>query len=419
MIIAIIALLFVSLFFSGSETALTATNKMKLQTQARKGDEKSEKLSNLVSKPEQFITSILIGNNISNIILPTLVTMVAIDYGLNVAIASAVLTVTIIVFAEVIPKSIAAAFPERIAYVVYPVVRFVIIILKPVTLLLNALTGFIIRVLSKGEQQNDSVSRDEIRAMVDIARTEGIFKKEESHRIKGVLEFQNLNVKDALKTPRVDIMALPQTADFEEVRNIAVENPFTRYPIYDENIDNIVGVFHTKYLLSWSMESEKTLESYSDMDPLIVFEFHSIEWVFRKMTQEKKHMAIVLDEYGGTEGIISHEDIIETLIGQEIEDEMDKESEALVEKMTETEIICHGKIPLHRLNVIFHTEIPEEEDVLSGYLLKEFHYFPVEGEKLIRDGLTFNILSTEERTLNRVQIKKGAETPQTNNGEHK
>jgi Mg2+/Co2+ transporter CorB len=412
-IIAVIALLFLSFFFSGSETALTATNKMKLQTGVRNGEKKSEKLLNLVSKPDQFITSILIGNNIANILAPILVTMIAIDYGWNVGITSAVLTVTIIVFSEVIPKSIAAAFPERIAYIVHPIIRFVITILKPVTFLLNALTSFIIRILSKGEPQNDSVSRDEIRAMVDIARTEGIFKKEESHRIKGVLEFQDLNVKDALKTPRVDIMALPQTADFEEVRNIAVENPFTRYPIYDENIDSIVGVFHTKYLLSWSMESEKTLESYSDMDPLIVFEFHSVEWVFRKMTQEKKHMAIVLDEYGGTEGIITHEDIIETLLGLEIEDEMDQASEALVEKMTETEIICHGKIPLHRLNMIFHTQIPEEEDVLSGFLLKEFHYFPEEGETLKRDSLLFKVLSTEDRTLNRVQIKKEEKSPST------
>jgi Mg2+/Co2+ transporter CorB len=404
--IAIIILLFVSCFFSGSETALTATNKMKLETRARNGDKKSDKLLGLVSKPDQFITSILIGNNIANIILPTLVTMVAIDFGLNVAIASAALTVTIIVFAEVLPKSVAAAFPERVAYLVHPVIRFVIFILKPVTFLLNALTSLVVRFLSRGEPENDSLSRDEIRAMVDIARTEGIFKKEESYRIKGVLDFQNLNVKDALKTPRVDIMALPHTANFEEVRNIAVENPFTRYPIYDENIDNIIGVFHTKYLLSWSMEAEKTLESYSDMDPLIVFEFHSIEWVFRKMTQEKKHMAIVLDEYGGTEGIITHEDIIETLIGQEIEDEMDDENEALVEKITDTEIICHGKIPLNRLNTTFQTQIPEEEDVLSGYLLKEFKYFPEEGEAFKKDGLIFTILGTEERSITRVRITK-------------
>ncbi|WP_233879796.1 hemolysin family protein [Virgibacillus halodenitrificans] len=408
MIIAIIVLLFVSFFFSGSETALTATNKMRLQSKANNNDKKSEKLLNLVSKPEEFITTILIGNNIANILLPTLVTMVAIDYGINVAVASAVLTIVIIIFSEVIPKSVAATFPDRISYIIYPVIRAIVLLFKPLTVILNAMTGFIIKFLSKGQEDSTSISKDEIRAMVDIARTEGIFKQDESYRIKGVLEFNNLNVKDALKTPRVDIVALPHTADFEEVRNMAIENPFTRYPIYEEDIDNIVGVFHSKYVLSWSIDPDKSLESYSDMDPLIVFEFHSIEWVFRKMMQEKKHMAIVLDEYGGTEGILTHEDILEVLLGLEIEDEMDKGNEPLVEKVTNTEIICNGKIPLHRLNTIFHTDIPEEEDVLAGYLLREFNYFPSEGETLERNNLTFKVLSVDDRMLKRVQIMKNS-----------
>lgn len=406
MIIAIIILILTSFFFSGSETALTATNKMRLQS---KQDKKSKKLLDIVSKPEQFITAILIGNNISNILLPTLVTMVALEYGFSVGLASAILTVVIIIFAEVIPKSVAAAFPDRISYIVYPVIRFVIMIFKPLTFILNAITGFIIRSLSKGQDKEASVSKEEIRAMVDIARTEGIFKQDESHRIKGVLEFNNLNVKDALKTPRVDLVGLPNNATFEEARDVAIQNPFTRYPIYEEDVDNIVGVFHSKYLLSWSIDPDQTLESFSDMDPLIVFEFHSIEYVFRKMMQEKKHMAVVLDEYGGTEGIITHEDIIEVLIGLEIEDETDIVSEALVEKVTDKEIVCHGKIPLHRLNTIFHTEIPEEEDVLAGYLIKEFNYFPEDGETLTTAGLTFNILRTDDRTLKRVQILKEPE----------
>ncbi|RIU92650.1 hemolysin family protein [Oceanobacillus picturae] len=403
MIIAIIILILTSFFFSGSETALTATNKMRLQS---KEDKKSKKLLDIVSKPEQFITAILIGNNISNILLPTLVTMVALEYGFSVGLASAILTVVIIIFAEVIPKSVAAAFPDRISYIVYPVIRFVIIIFKPLTFLLNSITGFIIRILSKGQDKEASVSKEEIRAMVDIARTEGIFKQDESHRIKGVLEFNNLNVKDALKTPRVDLVGLPNNATFEEARDVAIQNPFTRYPIYEEDVDNIIGVFHSKYLLSWSIDPDQTLESFSDMDPLIVFEFHSIEYVFRKMIQEKKHMAVVLDEYGGTEGIITHEDIIEVLIGLEIEDETDVVSEALVEKVSDKEIVCHGKIPLHRLNTIFHTNIPEEEDVLAGYLIKEFNYFPEDGETLTAAGLTFTILRTDDRTLKRVQILK-------------
>lgn len=406
MIIAIIVLLFVSFFFSGSETALTATNKLKLQTRADNQDKKAGKLLKVVSKPEEFITAILISNNVSNIILPTLVTMLAVEYGFNVALGSAILTITIILFSEVIPKSVAATFPERIAFMVYPVIKIVMFILKPLTLLLNGITGVIIKQLSKGQENNASVSKAEIRSMVEVARTEGVFKREESYHIKGVLDFYNLDVKDVMKTPRVELVALPHTAGYEEARNIAIQNPYTRYPIYKGNMDVLVGVFHSKYLLSWSIKPEKSLQSFSDMDPMVVYEFHSIEWVFRKMTQEKKHMAVVLDEYGGTEGVLTHEDIIESMIGLEIEDEMDHASEALVEKVTDKEIICDGKIPLYRLNSIFFTKIPEEEDVLNGYLLKELNHFPVEGELLEKYDLDFKILAVEGRTIKRVQIVK-------------
>jgi putative hemolysin len=405
-IIAIIFLLFVSFFFSGSETALTATNKMRLQTKANNNDKKAENLLNLVSKPSEFITTILIGNNIANILLPTLVTTLAIQYGFSVGIASAILTVTIIVFSEVLPKSVAAAFPDRISFLVYPVIRFFVIVFKPITFVLNWLTGFITRALSKDQTNDASISKEELRTMVDIADLEGTFNKAESHRIKGVLDFYSLNVKDALKTPRVEIIAFPSTASFEEVRDVVMQNPYTRYPVYNENIDDIVAVFHSKQLISWSTELEKPLEAFSDTNPLIVYEFHSIEWVLNKMTKEKKHMAIVLEEYGGTEGILTHEDVIEAMLGFEIEDETDREGEALVEKLTETEIICDGKITLHRLNSIFYTEIPEEEDVLAGYLLKEMNDFPKEGQVIERNNLSFIILKTEDRAIRKVQIIK-------------
>ncbi|GAA0593159.1 CNNM domain-containing protein [Virgibacillus siamensis] len=406
MIIAIIFLLVVSFFFSGSETALTATNKMRLQTKASNGDNKSGKLLKLVSRPSEFITTILIGNNIANILLPTLVTTLAIQYGINVGIASAVLTITIIVFSEVIPKSVAAAFPERISFLVYPIIRFFVTIFKPITFVLNWLTGSITKTLSKGEAEPVSVSKEELRAIVEIADSEGMLKKDESYRIKGVLDFHNLNVKDVLKTPRVDIVALQHTAGYEEVRDVVIQNPFTRYPIYDDDIDNIVAVFHSKYLIQWSTMPDKPLKSLSDTSPLIVYEFNSIEWVFRQMTKEKKHMAVVLDEYGGTEGIVTHEDIIETMIGLEIKDEIDSESNSMVEKLTETEIICDGKITLHHLNSIFNTSIPEDEDVLAGYLLKEFNHFPAGGEVMERKDLTFKIMEVEDRTISKVQISK-------------
>ncbi|RKD76003.1 Mg2+/Co2+ transporter CorB [Sinobaca qinghaiensis] len=406
MIIAIIILLFVSFFFSGSETALTATNKMKLQTKAENGDKKAGKLLDLLSRPSEFITTILIGNNIANILLPTLVTALAIQYGVSIGIASAILTVIIIIFSEVIPKSIAATFADRISPVVYPIIRFFVIIFKPVSLVLNKLTGAITKVLSKGQAQEASVSKEEFRTMVDIAGSEGTFNEAESHRIKGMLDFHNLNVKDVLKTPRVEVEALPLSASFEEVRDVVIAKPYTRYPVYDNDIDDIVSVFHSKYLISWAMEAERPLEAFSSADPLIVYEFHKIEGVFRRMTKEKKHMAIVLDEYGGTEGILTHEDIIEAMIGLEIEDEMDVEEDASIEKVSNTEVVCDGKVTLRRLNSVFNTRIPEEEDVLAGYLLKEHNGFPEQGEKLKLEELTFEILETKGRTISRVRIEK-------------
>lgn len=379
---------------------------MRLKTSANNGDKKSQKVLELVSKPSEFITTILIGNNIANIILPTLVTAIAIDYGIHIGLASALLTILIIIFAEVLPKSVAAAFPDKISALVYPVIRFFVIIFKPVTIILNGLTGSITRVLLKGKADEVSISKEEFKTMVDIADSEGTFGKSESSRIKGVLDFHNLNVKDILKTPRIDLVALPTDSTYEEVRELVLQHPFTRYPIYKGDIDNIIGMFHSKYLIQWSLEPEKPLKNYCDNDPLFVYEFHSVEWIFLKMTKEKKHMAIVLDEYGGTEGIVTHEDIIESMIGLEIEDEMDLASDVLVEKITETEIICDGKITLHRLNTVFGTEIPEEEDVLAGYLLKEFSEFPEEEAILERDNLTFKILEIEGRSIRKVQIIK-------------
>src|SRR5690625_638454 len=177
---------------------------MKLQTKAGNGDKKSEKLLKLISKPSEFITTILIGNNIANIVLPTLVTALAIEYGFNIGIATAILTVIMIIFAEVIPKSIAASFADRIAYVVYPIINFFMVLFKPVTFILNKLTGSIAKLLSKDDVETVSVSKDELRAIIDIAGSEGLLEKDESFRIKGVLDFRNLNVKDVLKTPRVD-----------------------------------------------------------------------------------------------------------------------------------------------------------------------------------------------------------------------
>ena len=313
-----------SFFLSGCETALTAVNKVKLKSRAENHDVQSQKLLELVSKPDELITAILIGNNIANIMLPTFVTIIAIKYTFNVGVATGILTVVLIIFAEVLPKSIAASFADKIAYSVYPIIRVLLIILKPVTLLLSTFTRAIIKLLLKNESNSVSVSKEELITMVDIATVEGTFKNEETQRIKGVIDFYTLDVKDALKTPRMDIKGIPLNSSFDQTREFVLSNKYTRYPIFMGNIDHIIGVFHVKQLLAWSLEPMKMMEEFIDNDPLFVYEFHSVETVFKMMLKERKHLAIVLDEYGGTRGIISHEDIIEAMLGKEVDDETDE-----------------------------------------------------------------------------------------------
>ncbi|MCM3549743.1 Mg2+ or Co2+ transporter CorB [Niallia circulans] len=203
------------------------------------------------------------------------------------------MTVAIIVFAEVLPKSIAASFPDKIAYFVSPVIRALMTLLKPITYLLNLGTGALIQLLSKSQPKEKSFSKEELRTIVDIASGEGTFEKEESHRIKGILDFRSLNVNDAIKTPRIEIVGLQENTPFEEARDFIIQNRYTRYPIYREDMDSIIGIFHSKALASWSLDPYRPLTDFSDMEPLVVFEFQSIELVFRKMMQERKHMAIV------------------------------------------------------------------------------------------------------------------------------
>ena len=197
----------------------------------------------------------MIGNNVANIILPTLVTILAINIGVNVGIASAVITVVIILVSEVIPKSIAATFPDKISRLVYSVINILVIILKPITKILNAITDSINKLLSKGQKEQSKYSKEEIRTMLMIAGREGAFNETEQNRLKGVLDFENLKVKDVDTTPRVNVVAFPKTTSFDEAYETVMNEPYTRYPIYDEDIDDIVGVFHSKYLLAWSKKN--------------------------------------------------------------------------------------------------------------------------------------------------------------------
>lgn len=404
MFIALGIFLFLSFFLSGSETALTAVNRMKVQLRIDQGDRKSIKLLELIEKPDRMITAILIGNNIANIMMPTIVTMIAIDRGWQVGLATGITTVIIIVFGEVLPKTIAATFADRVAYVVAPPIRLLVKILTPFTALLALFTNIFIRIISKGAVTEATLTKEDLKSMVDLASIEGTFAQDETLRIKGILDFPDKDVSDVLETHRTDVIGLPITATYEEVRGTILEYFYTRYPVYEESMDEIVGMFYSKMFISWSMNPEQPLEELIDRDMLYVVQSASVERVFKMMLLQKKHMAVVLDEYGGTLGIVTQEDIIEEMIGQDIEDETDLEEEVLIYEKTDDALTCHGRLEIIDAMDLLEIELPTDHETVGGFVLQQLGHMPEQGERFSYENLKVSIEEMERNRIIRMTI---------------
>ncbi|MBU7217590.1 CNNM domain-containing protein [Staphylococcus gallinarum] len=334
MIIAIIILLFASIFFSISETALSAVNRMKLQSKAEQGENKANKIYQLLNKPSVYLTAIVIGKNVANIILISLVTLWSENREFNMILTILLAIIGVIIICEVVPRAFAEAYPEKTTRWIYPILVGYIFVIKPLIIILNQLTKIIKNMVPNHSQEEQRFSKEEIRQIVTIAESQGAFNEVEKNRIQGVMNFEKLKITDIDTTPRINVTAFPSDISYEEAYETVVSNPYTRYPVYDEDIDHIIGVFHSKYLLAWSRKTTDDISNYIS-EPLFVNEHNRAEWVLRKMTVSRKHLAIVLDEYGGTDAIVSHEDLIEEMLGMEIEDEMDEEErEKLKQQLT-------------------------------------------------------------------------------------
>ena len=250
------------------------------------------------------------------------------------------------------------------------------------------------------------MTKEELRSMVDIASTEGTFEQEESLRLKGVLDFPDKDVTDVMVSHRTDVIGLPIESTYEEVRDTILEYFYTRYPIYEESIDRVVGIFYSKMLIEWSMQPDKKLADLMDDDLLFVVQTASVEKVFKMMLSKKKHMAIVLDEYGGTLGIVTHEDIIEEMIGQDIEDETDFDEEVLVYEKNEDMLICHGRLEIVDAIDLLDVELPTDHETIGGFVMQELGHVPEEGERFTYENLYFKIKEMDRSRIVKMKITK-------------
>lgn len=407
LLVALIILILFSGFFSATETAFSCANKIKLRTLASNGNKRATKV--LVLAEENFdmlISTILVGNNIVNISAATISTLLFALLIKNPKIDSsfvstAVTTVVVLIFGEITPKFIAKTYPEKLAMLFYPVIRFFTFLFKPINIIFSGWKKFIsVAFKLKNEE---IITEEEIITIVEEAKEDGTLKQEETELIKSVIEFDDQEVEN-IYTPRVNLVAIDINSSMEDIQKVFQTTKFSRLPVYLETIDQIIGTIHQSDFYSLLFTKATSIKSILK-EPYFTTSHTKISKLLNQLQKNKTHMAIVLDEYGGTLGIVTMEDILEELVG-EIWDEHDVEI-AHYFKEDDTTYIVNGNAPTDIIFELFNHEDEKdnfEANTVSGWILEYLGEIPISGTTFKFKNLQIDILQSTVKKINKVRI---------------
>lgn len=404
MLAALVALVALSAYFSATETAFTSLNRIRLKTRADDGDKRAARTLALVADFDRLLSTLLIGNNIVNNVATTIGAVLFIQLigpGKGPTVSATVLTIVILIFGEVTPKSLAKERPEAWAIVATPLLRVMAVLLTPVNFLFTQWKK-LLRVLLR-HQDDDGITEEELMGMVDQAETEGSLDQHESDLIRNAIEFNDMEVSEIL-TPRVDLEALADTATMEEAAAMYADSGFSRLPIYHDSIDNIIGVLHEKDFYAAYCRGVKRLSELKG-SVLYTTETARISDLLRQLQQNKVHMAVVVDEYGGTQGIVTMEDIMEELVG-EIWDEHDEVIEEF-RKQSDGSYLVACSADLDDLYDLFDMKPGQEYDAssVSGWVMEEIGRVPDVGDRFQADGLDVCVTRVEHRRVMEIRVR--------------
>ena len=327
--IALVILLIGSGFFSASETSLMSLSKIRIRHMQEEGVKGAKLVASLIEDSNKLLSTILVGNNVVNIAATSISTSLFMTLlGSNgVPVATAVMTVLVLLFGEITPKTIAANNSEKVAIFVSRPIKVIIFILKPVVWVFNLVTGVIFKILGVKDKSNQPyITEEELKTMVNVGHEEGVLEIEEREIINNVFQFGDMQAKEAM-VQRLDMIAINSEDKYEEIIEIFKSEKFSRMPVYNESIDDIIGILNIKDIIFLSDEEiqQFNIKDYI-REPFFTYEFKKITQLLEEMKIEKSQMAIVVDEYGGTAGLITIEDLVEVIVG-DIEDEYDEEEE--------------------------------------------------------------------------------------------
>lgn len=399
-IISIIILVIFSGYFSATETAFSSLNKTRLKTMIEKGNNRAKTTLDLAEKYDKLISTILIGNNIVNIAASTLGTMLFVelfpDYG--AILSTVVLTIVVLIFGEITPKSVAKDYPERFALFSTPLIRLLIVILTP----LNFIFSMWKKLVSKVFKIEDApkMSQEELLMLVEEVEQDGSIDTDESELIKNAIEFTDRQAEDIL-THRVDIEALPVDATKEEIAEMFAKTQFSRLLLYDENIDNIVGVIHLKDFYTKRKVLQGDIKSIIT-SPVYIQKSEKISDILKILQTNKAHMAVVIDEYGGTLGIVTMEDILEELVG-EIWDEHDEVVEEF-RQVNDNTYIVDGSYNFEDFCEEIDFKAEAESVSVGGWVMEQLGKIPENGESFTYENISVTVIETDSHRVTKVKV---------------
>lgn len=410
----LIILLALSAFFSSSETALTTVNVHTIRALVEDGNRQAKRVLQLIENPAAMLSSILIGNNLVNISATSLATTLAIDVfgSAGAGIATGVLTILVLIFGEITPKTYATIKNTNLALRFGPVIYYVTKVLTPVVIVINKLsTGLLMLLRIDAKQSKQVMTERELRTIVDASHEDGVIEKDEKEMIYNVFDFKDSIAKDIM-IPRIDITFVSADASYDEVMELFMATQYSRLPVYEETKDKVIGIVYLKDIYFYRTQHRGEIFHIRDVlrKPFFTYETQKISSLLTQMQQGNVSFSIVLDEYGITAGLITLEDILEELVG-EIRDEYDESESESFQELEDGSYLVNASLKLDDLNDLIDTEIESEDyDSVGGYVIELLDHLPSEGETASDASFDFKVRKVEKNRLELIQIIR--KTPQ-------
>ena len=400
-------LLILSAFFSSAETAFTSVNKIRIKTLADEGSKRAVLLLSLIDNSAKFLSTILIGNNIVNIAASSLTTTLAIDlFGSNaIGIATGILTLLILIFGEITPKTMASAHAEKMSLSYAPFIKFLMILFTPITFIVSKLARGVMFIFRIDPDTTEShMTENELLTIVETSAQDGVIESGEQEMITNVVDFGDTLAKDVM-VPAINMTCVEDTVTYDELIEVFRADQYSRMPVYHESRDTITGIIWAKDLLvKYDSTKEFNVTDYM-REPFFTYEYKKTSELMSELKNKYKSMAIVLDEYGTTAGLLTIEDLIEEIVG-EIRDETDTDEVDSVRRLNERIFEAAGAASLDDVNKITGLELSSDDyDSIAGHVIKLLNHMPTPGESAISSGVKYTVTSMSRNRVTKVRIE--------------